>query len=1023
MDLSLIANSGIQLQTFPLRINTQEKFRQWYREWYDEAHGEWLLEPVYELRTEHYTAYYDKAELYRKGYLASITGKPQIDPDDLRHDGIEPLRTDDEMRPGVEGEIFSMSFTDKDFHLAELENKWLPLPYFFKRSERRMKFGPLNWVRFKLMPCGEENGEKLYNVVLAFDTHTTYEEEGINENPVFPDKFCNSINFELCGNEIMLMDYCATGKPYSYIEKYIFNTVHPGVSGVSALRVKQRKTGYIASYIFLLTYLGTRGLFPKVTLFKDVDVVKRDVDMVVDIGNSRTTVLLIEDNSSFNQVKPLVLQDFTDPVKVVDGEPCLKRYNEPFDMRVAFRKETFGGFGLKDSPQFVYPSLLRLGREAVELLHKTSGDEIRPDTLSTYSSPKRYLWDWRPNREEWMFTTLPGEDDSHILHLQGVSNQLTSDGKFDPSGNGGLTYHYSRRSLMTFSFLEMLNQAIAQINSPDHRSVKTGFGHPETPRTIKRIIITCPTAMSKEERNALIICAKDAVAILDNRYRKPGEPLKPLSAEVVPSLPSFKDSEDGAWFYDEATCAQLVYMYGEVGHKYKGCSQEFFSLYGKKIGDQQQPSLTVGSLDIGAGTSDLMISNYTYKKGAITTITPDPLFYDSYYFAGDDMLNGMIKNIMLLDESSAFRRRLSNLSNQAYRQKIKDFFGEDWNGQAAIDRILRKDFNIQYSVPLMCHFLELLKNDSPDRTVKYSDVFDECPPNKALVEGFKERMGIDITDLEWNYNSELVKSVVMKEFEPLLKRIATIMYAYACDIVLLSGRPASLGVIRDIFLKYYSVSPDRLIVLNNYYVGDWYPFSHNTGYVTNPKTIVAMGGILAHYASELSNLNKFVIDLEKLKKNIKSTVNYIEESRDGMPVEYFLTPERNSGEVVVSRIPAVLKVRQLGLDSYPSRTLYTIDFNTYRLADAVRRKALLEDGETLTDARCMALVNERIDTLKKRMPFTLTIEREPDDKESLTITSIVDKNDNEVADSNLEIHIQSLGADEKYWLDSGAFNF
>ena len=29
----------------------------------------------------------------------------------------------------------------------------------------------------------------------------------------------------------------------------------------------------------------------------------------------------------------------------------------------------------------------------------------------------------------------------------------------------------------------------------------------------------------------------------------------------------------------------------------------------------------------------------------------------------------------------------------------------------------------------------------------------------------------------------------------------------------------------------------------------------------------------------------------------------------------------------------------------------------------------------------------------------------------------------DVMDGNLEIHIQSLGVDEQYWLDSGAFDF
>ena len=233
--------------------------------------------------------------------------------------------------------------------------------------------------------------------------------------------------------------------------------------------------------------------------------------------------------------------------------------------------------------------------------------------------------------------------------------------------------------------------------------------------------------------------------------------------------------------------------------------------------------------------------------------------------------------------------------------------------------------------------------------------------------------------------------MVEKEFEPLLKKIATIMYAYACDIVLLSGRPSSLPAIKNIFLKYYAVSPDRLIILNNYYVGDWYPFDDNTGSITNPKTIVAMGGVIGHYASELSNLNKFVINLNKLKEGLKSTVNYIEATREGQPIEYFITPEQAQGDLTISTIPTTLNVRQIGIDTYPCRALYTIDFNRHKIADRIRKKALLNDGVTLTDAKVQSLVNEQVDMLKKRMPFKLTIDRDVDDKESLTISSIRDK--------------------------------
>lgn len=1023
MEHSLIANSGIQIITFPLKINTQEKFKMWYHEWYDTENGEWHLDPAYELRTDDECYYYNKYKLHKGGYLSDST--IEINVDDLKNDGILPLRIEDENCTGVKGDIFSMTFADRDNKMSMFENVWLPVPYFFKRTPKRFKFGPLNWARVKLLPKGEEKGQKLYDVLLAFDTRTRYENDEYDECPVFPDVFRGDMDFELCSNEFLLMDFCSPGNTWSYIDEYLLHLVHPGIARVSQIKgANVRRMSYIASYVFLINYLAQKKIFPKIKLYKDTDVEIKDVDMVVDIGNSRTTALLIEDNTNFNQVRQLELIDYTNLIKEVGDTLLVNRHNEPFDMRLAFRKVDFGNFGIKDSKQFVYPSLIRLGQEANTLIHLATNSADEVESLSTYSSPKRYLWDWRPNKEEWKFLVLDGEKDDHILNVRGITNQLKSDGKLDLAGESGSSFHYSRRSLMTFSFLEMLVQAKTQINGEEHRSNKRGFGRPSMPRRIRRIIVTCPTAMSKVEREALIHCAKDAVILLENfEYKVPSDNPKPgSSVEVIPAIRSMKD-EDGSWYYDEASCSQLVYMYGEVGHKYKGCSQEFFNLYGKVEDGDVEPSITVGSLDIGAGTSDLMISKYTYIKGDITTITPDPKFYDSYYFAGDDMLYALIKNVMLLDENSAFRTELKSLSTREYRQKIKDFFGEDYNGQTISDRVLRKDFNIQYSIPLMCYFLELLKQDSKDCVVKYSDVFVDSSPNNVVIEEFKRKMNIDVTTLSWRFNKAAVSEVVHKEFEPLLKKVATIMYSFACDVVLLSGRPASLPAIRDIFLKYYSVSPNRLIVLNDYYVGNWYPFSKNTGYIKNAKTIVAMGGIIGHYASELSNLNKFVINLDLLKKNLKSTTNYIEISREGQSIEYFITPEQNRGEITISSIPATLNVRQIGMDSYPCRALYSIDFNRHKIADKIRKKAILNDEECPTDAKIMGLVNETIDTLKKRMPFNVTIERDAEDKENLRISSIVDKEGNDVMDGNLEIHIQSLGVDEQYWLDSGAFDF
>lgn len=53
-----------------------------------------------------------------------------------------------------------------------------------------------------------------------------------------------------------------------------------------------------------------------------------------------------------------------------------------------------------------------------------------------------------------------------------------------------------------------------------------------------------------------------------------------------------------------------------------------------------------------------------------------------------------------------------------------------------------------------------------------------------------------------------------------------------------------------------------------------------------------MGALVGYYATSLGNLDKFLIDKSQLDKKLKSVINYIESSREGQPIEYFITPEK-----------------------------------------------------------------------------------------------------------------------------------
>lgn len=116
LEHSLIANTGIQVITFPLSINTQEKFKMWFHEWEDTENERWRLDSVYELKKEEGCFYYEKLKLHNEGFLSDPT--TEVDVNELKAYNILPLKIDDENCQGVQGDIYSMTFFDKDNKLS-----------------------------------------------------------------------------------------------------------------------------------------------------------------------------------------------------------------------------------------------------------------------------------------------------------------------------------------------------------------------------------------------------------------------------------------------------------------------------------------------------------------------------------------------------------------------------------------------------------------------------------------------------------------------------------------------------------------------------------------------------------------------------------------------------------------------------------------------------------------------------------------------------------------------------------------
>ncbi len=1025
--MNLIANSGIHFHTVPLEINLNDNFKMFFHEWIDTVDNQLKLEIAHFFSEEE--VWVKKHDLALLGFAmnGNVTESWETinNDDDFNLSSIIPIDTEDAKDSGCFHESVGK------INWERFENIWFPMP-FFLHNGKQSEFGPTNWCRFKLIPIESTGRSKRYNLLLAFDTRSSFEEESfeeedLNETPVFTNVSEKSKEYALCDNEYKLVSYCSEAFQCDWVDKYILKKFHnTEASNINDLKLQKPKLNYLAQYIFINRYIQQFGNLPKITLYSNQNVAYSNVDLVVDIGNSRTCAVLF-DNSDFTRLSPLELQDFTIPV----FHEKLNKYRDSFDMRLAFREADLGGkFGLENSRQFVYPSMIRLGKEANHLIHKAINMNTGAEKTSTFSSPKRFLWDSKPQKQEWEFIQLEGET-AKPIYIEGISNQLNEDGSLNIEGRGGTLMYYSRKALMTFAFLEILAQAKMQINSFEQRN---HWGNESMPRKIGRIIVTCPTAMSNIEQVALRKCAEDAAIILDRFFGtslnyKIDEKEARVSAQVIPSAKklSVRD-EKTEWIYDEATAAQFVFLYAEIKERHQKNVKDYFDFYGKIRTDlhgYNKKSLTVGSVDIGAGTTDVMIAAYKYDDTAgQCTLMPVPLFWESFYWAGDDLLKELIHQLVIEGKYSPIENKLKSLGKNPV-DLMENFLGKG-TGFSFLNRQLRIDFNLQVSVPIVLHYLELLnKNEDESLILTFSDILGNNPPTQAVLNHFNNHFGFEFEILQWQYERQVISAIVEKTFDSLVGKISSLFSHFACDIVLLSGRPTSLKPLSDLFLKYYAITPNRLKSMNDYRVGLWYPedkrcpFINGTGKFINPKSIVTTGAMIGQIA-ENNGLNGFALNLNELKSRLLPTTNYFGKLNDRLEyTDTIISPKNNRTTIEIVSIPFRIGARQFDIPAYPSRPFYILDFNDFKIEDRVRGR-FDDDVDINTVYR---EIKKEKDKILRNKPLKITIERDiNEDVETLRIEEITDSEGNNLNKNFFSLQVQSMSEVENFWLDSGTFS-
>lgn len=1055
--LHLIADTGIQFYTNHIEFNSSEPLamrsgrmlRYSFAETVDPFDGHISFDLLFNHIDSN--CWIPLKQLRNEGYISlNLNGSEELDEtgvpkmrEDVSTELLESYADDDDSIININTfESYRVNNpadpTDKVPAFELLLDKWLPMPMFECDATGNTTGIPMGWCRVMIRRVGEgeAKGTSRYSLTWAFDTH-------LADNPLSPyfpffyDENEKKKQYALCNKPDVLFNFLSIIEEQNAVSQYIASLLH-----INPAKLVHHRYKFIAYYIYLINFLRLSGASPRVTLYNphDGDV---EVDMVLDIGNSRTCGVLFEDGD-FTRSVMLELRDLSKPWIT---------YKNPFDMRLVYRRADFGNDLILPEEAFNWKSIVRVGEEARSLVYHSIEDMGIAERANNYSSPKRYLWDRKKSQARWEFLITDTDPfnvrQSPNIFLENFTDMFDERGEFKEKADTVNVFemeseatdsdcHYSRASMMTFVMVEVLQQAIAQINSPSFRDK---HGRIDCRRRLRNVIITCPTAMPHVEQISLRQSMVDA----QKAMLRCNPSLRPIN--VIPSPEALKVTDDydsidkRQWSYDEASACQLVYIYAEIAQRYNGKIDKFFDAKGHKRQEfldegYERNSLTIGSIDIGAGTTDIMICSYKYEGDEQSCITPVPHFYDSFYVAGDDILRNIVQRYVIEGPEtgipfmgsihSALLALLLAMSDEellelpctratytdVYRTYVedivgcqsperkeerkryfasvllRDFFGYDSAMMSFKDRQARVDFNTQISVPIAREMMDLLRRRFPSRVYTYDELFADLKPSEHLLNHFYNHFGFRFEELSWRFDPEEIASMVRATMEPLMKQLSIVLYAYKCDILVMAGRPTTIDAIPELFIKYYPMSPDRIICLNDYRVGTWYPFADGQGYFYDQKSVVAVGAMVGYLAST-EGFNGMRIDFREMIRKMKSTANYIGfyDDKAQQVKNSLLKPNKSNASATIGSFPVFLGCKQFDSALYQARPLYGLYFKG-----------------------------------KKHQSVRITFTRSyQEDREVVEIEEITDMQGNVIPKSTIEIVQQSIVADGKHWLDKGEF--
>ena len=781
---------------------------------------------------------------------------------------------------------------------------------------------------------------------------------------------------------------------------------------------------------------------PKIRLINTVS--ERDaltpvnVDLVLDVGNSRTCGIIIEQFPGETRVD--LARSF--PLEIRDLARPEFHYSGRFPSRVEFADLRFGDeryasrSGRRNA--FSWPSIVRIGPEAVRLVQGEEGTE----TISGISSPKRYLWDSVATQQDWRFhnhldtSNLPKSVRAAMRHLNAAGDVMELldyevreklRAPEDASKTPAIRPRFSRSSLFGFMMGEIIAHALVQINDPASRSRRA---QSDLPRRLNRIILSLPTATPIKEQAIIRSRTHGALWLV----------WKQLGLDKC--RPPYSRKPDILVDWDEASCTQLVYLYSELTQKFDGRIETFLSLKGRpRAGPsgEEEPSLRLASIDIGGGTTDLMVTTYRGEDNKV--LHPEQTFREGFRVAGDDLVHRVVSSIII----PRIQDSIEAAGGRYVAEKLRELFGGDIGGQdqQAVQR--RRQFALRVLLPLAeetlahCETSEefdrfdlpvapvigLPEPVEPDEDAEIEDAppqEDERPAGAvgedilAYIEDAAASVGAEgwkLADMVLTASREDVDAVSREVFQRVLGNMCEVIDHLGVDVVLLTGRPSRLPAVRSIVEEMLVVPPHRLISMHKYKTGRWYPFRDPvTQRIGDPKSTVAVGGMLI--ALSENRIPNFKVTTGAFQ--MRSTARFIGEMdlngqiNDERLLFSGIDLDKKSGgmetAVVKMYSPVYIGSRQLPLERWTTTPLFRLDFASNSIASMpLPLKVELVKDEPEDEEENNSEAKLRRESLR----------------EYFKVDQVEDAEGGMLRPEDVNLRLHTLGFEDEYWIDTGVF--